>query len=57
MRKCVDKITHTEYAVKIIDLVCAEGQEYMSDELLISTKKEINVLRMCGEHEHISKYL
>ena len=57
VRRCSDRFTKVEYAVKIIDLVSADNQGYQSDSVLQSTRKEVNILRMCSEHDHISTSL
>ena len=53
VRKCVDKLTFREYAVKIIDIVSGESPDE-SEEVLASTKKEIHILRFCSGHANIS---
>ena len=54
MRKCVDKISGREFAVKIIDIVSADDPD-QSEEILASTKKEIHILRFCGGQDNISE--
>lgn len=47
VRRCVEKSTGKEYAVKIV--------EYSGDELKESTLREIEIMRLIGGHPNISK--
>ena len=47
VRKCVEKSTGIEYAVKIV--------EYDEAELKESTLREIEIMRLIGGHPNISK--
>ncbi|CAD5126048.1 DgyrCDS14221 [Dimorphilus gyrociliatus] len=54
VRRCAEKETGHHYAVKIIDLTGDKDSENdHREELRIATKKEINVLRMCAQHQNI----
>lgn len=46
VRRCVEKSTGKEYAVKIV--------EYSGDELKESTLREIEIMRLIGGHPNIS---
>lgn len=52
----MEKSSGREYAVKIIDLTGEEDNEAQMDEFRLATKKEMNILRMCAQHPHISMY-
>lgn len=54
VRRCIDKETGKEYAAKIIDLGIAEGSD--SNQMLESTRQEINILREVKGHPYLSKY-
>ncbi|XP_063707542.1 phosphorylase b kinase gamma catalytic chain, skeletal muscle/heart isoform isoform X2 [Culicoides brevitarsis] len=51
VRRCIDKETGKEYAAKIIDLGIAEGSD--SNQMLESTRQEINILREVKGHPYI----
>lgn len=53
VRRCLDKNTGKEFAVKIIDLTGEKDNEFQMEELRVATKKEMNVLRMCAQHPYI----
>jgi len=53
VRRCVEKATGKDFAVKIIDLTGEKDNEYQMDEIRQQTRKEMNILRMCAEHPHI----
>ena len=55
VRRCVEKSTCKEYAVKIIDLTGDKDNEIHVEEIKQSTAKEIQILQHCAEHEHISE--
>lgn len=57
VRRCFEKSTHKEYAVKIIDLTQEKDNDDQTDEFRQATKKEIQILRMCADHPHISMFL
>ena len=57
VRKCVEKDTGVEYAVKIVDLTLENDNQYEMDELRESTLKEIQILQACAHQPFISKYL
>ena len=53
----VEKATHKEYAVKIIDI---SGEKTADNATIEQTKsdtiREVNVLRMCAGHPNISEW-
>jgi phosphorylase kinase gamma subunit len=53
VRKCIEKSTHKEYAVKIVDLTQEKDNEDLTEQVRQSTKKEIDILRQCAEHSNI----
>ncbi|XP_067681282.1 phosphorylase b kinase gamma catalytic chain, skeletal muscle/heart isoform-like [Haliotis asinina] len=53
VRRCVEKTSGTEYAVKIIDISGEKGEEHQVEQLRRDTSREINILRMCAGHPHI----
>ena len=55
VRRCHEKDTSIEYAVKIIDLTGEKDNDYQMEEFRQATKREINILRMCAQHKHISE--
>jgi len=55
VRRCVEKGTQTEFAVKIIDLTQEKDNEDLTEQLRDSTKQEMQVLRIGSEHPNISK--
>lgn len=55
VRKCTEKNTGKEYAVKIIDISGERTDTYQAEQTKEDTIREINILRMCTGHEHISK--
>ena len=57
MRRCVEKVTGNEYAVKIIDLTSEEDSEFQMEQIRTATRKEISILRLAAEHANISEYL
>ena len=56
VRRCIEKSSGKEYAVKIIDLTGENDDEDLINEIRTQTRREMNILRMCAEHAHISKY-
>ncbi|KAK3083374.1 hypothetical protein FSP39_021016 [Pinctada imbricata] len=52
VRKCVEKDTGKEYAVKIID-ISGEKDNYVAEQTKRETIREINILKMCNGHPHI----
>lgn len=57
MRKCLEKATETEYAVKIIDLTQEKDNNEITEEMRCETKREIEILRKCSQHPNISKLI
>ena len=60
VRRCVEKETNREFAVKIIDLSPSLEDETSGNDsstMRVATLKEIKILRMCANHPHISKRL
>ena len=55
VRRCLEKQTQTEYAVKMIDLTQEKDNDDLTEQLRESTKKEMDVLRIGSEHPNISK--
>ncbi|KAJ8312282.1 hypothetical protein KUTeg_009655 [Tegillarca granosa] len=53
VRRCIEKETGQEYAVKIIDISGEKVESYQADLIKRDTIREINILRMCSGHEHI----
>ncbi|KAL5016502.1 hypothetical protein ScPMuIL_006091 [Solemya velum] len=53
VRRCIEKGTGNEYAVKIIDISGEKGEEFLAEETKRDTVREINVLRLCIDHPHI----
>lgn len=53
VRRCVEKQTQIEYAVKMIDLTQEKDNDDLTEQLRESTKKEMNVLRIGSEHPNI----
>ncbi|ELT91652.1 hypothetical protein CAPTEDRAFT_148295 [Capitella teleta] len=53
VRRCIEKDTQTEFAVKIIDLTQEKDNEFQMEEFRSATRKEMNILRMCAQHPHI----
>ena len=57
VRRCLEKVTQTEYAVKMIDLTQEKDNDDLTELLRDSTKKEMEVLRIGSAHPNISKNL
>ncbi|XP_033747768.1 phosphorylase b kinase gamma catalytic chain, skeletal muscle/heart isoform-like isoform X2 [Pecten maximus] len=53
VRRCVEKETGKEYAVKIIDISTEKQEEYQAEQTKQDTIREINILKMCSGHKHI----
>lgn len=55
VRRCIEKETDEEFAVKIIDISGEKSDIYEADLTKKDTIREINILRMCKGHDNISK--
>jgi len=58
VRRCVEKVTNREFAVKIIDLTTGPEDEASGNDpstMREATLKEIRILRLCANHRHISE--
>lgn len=55
MRRCIEKDTGQEFAVKIIDISGEKSDIYEADLTKRDTVREINILKMCNGHDNISK--
>ncbi|VDP02566.1 unnamed protein product [Soboliphyme baturini] len=53
VRRCIEKKTGKEYAVKIIDLSSEKATEEETKELRLSTLREISILKMVAGHKNI----
>ncbi|XP_052800503.1 phosphorylase b kinase gamma catalytic chain, skeletal muscle/heart isoform-like [Mya arenaria] len=53
VRKCLEKGTSNEYAVKIIDISGEKTDSYQAELTKRDTVREINILRMCSSHPQI----
>lgn len=53
VRRCTEKNTGNEYAVKIIDISGEKEDNYEAEQTKRDTIREINILRMCTGHQHI----
>ncbi|XP_060568678.1 phosphorylase b kinase gamma catalytic chain, skeletal muscle/heart isoform-like isoform X1 [Ruditapes philippinarum] len=53
VRRCTEKNTGKEYAVKIIDISGERSDSYQAEQTKEDTIREINILRMCTGHEQI----
>ena len=57
VRKCTEKRTGKEYAVKIIDISGEKTDDYTAEHTKRDTIREINILKLCTGHPNISKYI
>ena len=57
MRRCVEKETGQSHAVKIIDLTGEKDGDFGRQETRNATAREIEILKACGHHPHISEYI
>lgn len=55
VRRCIEKETGQEFAVKIIDISGEKSDIYEADLTKKDTVREINILKMCKGHDNISK--
>lgn len=55
VRRCIEKETGQEFAVKIIDISGEKSDIYEADLTKRDTVREINILKMCKGHDNISK--
>ena len=56
VRKCVEKLTSKEYAVKVIDLTNDKNDTFSPEEMIAITRKETNILRLCAGQPYISRF-
>ncbi len=56
VRRCVERSTGQEFAVKILDVTTEKMTDDQAAELRESTMSEIRILRLLTGHEHISTY-
>lgn len=54
VRRCIEKETGREFAVKIIDISGEKSDIYEADLTKKDTVREINILKMCNGHDNIS---
>lgn len=54
VRRCVEKSTGKEFAVKILDVSTEKATEEQANELRASTLTEIAILRSVAGHQNIS---
>lgn len=55
VRRCIEKASGKEYAVKILDISTEKATEEQARELKESSLREIRILRMLAGHKNISK--
>jgi len=55
VRRCTEKASGQEFAVKIIDLTVDAESKISKEEERIATKREISQLSACAGHPHISE--
>lgn len=55
MRRCVEKVSGKDFAVKIIDISGEKGEADLVEQTKKETTMEINILLMCKDHPNISK--
>lgn len=53
VRRCVNKQTGQQYAVKIIDISGEKSEDFHTEQTKRETMREINILRMCSGHPNI----
>lgn len=53
VRRCIEKETGQEFAVKIIDISGEKSDIYEADLTKRDTVREINILKMCNGHDNI----
>ncbi|ESO08216.1 hypothetical protein HELRODRAFT_185431 [Helobdella robusta] len=53
VRRCVEKSTHKEFAVKIIDITNEGDGSLIMENQRLETLKEIQILRLCAQHPNI----
>ena len=56
VRKCIEKSTGVEFAVKIIDLTQESDNNELTEQMREETKREIDVLSVCSHHPNISQF-
>jgi hypothetical protein len=56
MRRCKDKKTGKEYAVKVCDLTIAvNSNDNVRSSLVDTARNEVSILQMCNAQRHIGK--
>lgn len=56
MRRCRDKKTGKEYAVKVCDLTIAvDNNDDVHSNLVDTARNEVSILQMCNAQRHIGK--
>ncbi|XP_055339576.1 phosphorylase b kinase gamma catalytic chain, skeletal muscle/heart isoform-like [Paramacrobiotus metropolitanus] len=55
VKRCVEKRTQKEFAVKIVDLTTENATEADATEVYTATKNEIAILRLLAGHPHITE--
>jgi hypothetical protein len=54
VRKCVEKATSKDFAVKVIDLTNEKNDVLSPEEMVAITRKEMHILRICAGQPYIS---
>jgi phosphorylase kinase gamma subunit len=54
VKRCIEKTTGKEFAVKVVDLTTEHASEADAQELYNGTKNEIAILRLLAGHPNIT---